>query len=261
MPSTFWGCVMGFSFRKKIKVLPGVRVNLSRKGISGVNLGKTGASVTAGKKGVYTNLGLEGSGLHHRHKIGLGKSTGLLSVLFWLFVVVFIVLALAGCAVPNGLAAQKYVMKNQFDENQAKFSLLSGKNTVSGTAFLKRNDGMVVTCAGSPVLLIPVTDYYKERSEYMFSTEIVENKVNYTNSLLASMLLKNLPKNDEVIEKYNKRTTCDQNGNFKFTNIAGGKYYLTTLVVWSVANRSQGGMFMMKIDASKNNENLILTVN
>lgn len=53
---------MGFRFRKRIKILPGVNLNISKSGIS-TSLGKPGATVNIGKKGVRTTVGLPGSGL------------------------------------------------------------------------------------------------------------------------------------------------------------------------------------------------------
>lgn len=41
------------SFRKRIKIAPGVNLNLSKGGIS-TSFGVKGASVSVGKRGVYT---------------------------------------------------------------------------------------------------------------------------------------------------------------------------------------------------------------
>lgn len=56
---------MGFNFRKSIKIMPGVRVNLTKKGISSVSVGKNGARVNVGKKGTRTTVGLPGTGLSY----------------------------------------------------------------------------------------------------------------------------------------------------------------------------------------------------
>ncbi|HDL5279992.1 TPA: DUF4236 domain-containing protein [Mannheimia haemolytica] len=57
-----------FSFRKRIKVLPGITLNLSRSGIS-TTLGARGASVNVGDKGVFLNTGIPGTGIYNRQKI------------------------------------------------------------------------------------------------------------------------------------------------------------------------------------------------
>ena len=59
---------MAVNFRKRIKIIPGLNINLSSKGAS-VSLGGRGASINIGKKGVYGNLSLPGSGLSYRTKL------------------------------------------------------------------------------------------------------------------------------------------------------------------------------------------------
>ena len=55
---------MAFRFQKRIKLLPGVTVNLSRSGVS-TSLGATGARVTFGHGQRRTTVGLPGSGISH----------------------------------------------------------------------------------------------------------------------------------------------------------------------------------------------------
>lgn len=59
---------MGWRYRKRIKILPGIHINISKSGIS-TNVGVKGASVTFGPKGTYVNTGLPGSGLYRRDKV------------------------------------------------------------------------------------------------------------------------------------------------------------------------------------------------
>ena len=50
---------MGWRFRKRIKILPGIHINLSKSGIS-TNVGVKGASVTFGpKRKTYANIGFQ----------------------------------------------------------------------------------------------------------------------------------------------------------------------------------------------------------
>lgn len=55
---------MGFRFQRRIKILPGVTLNLSKSGIS-TSVGRRGAKVTLGKDGVRTTVGLPGTGLSY----------------------------------------------------------------------------------------------------------------------------------------------------------------------------------------------------
>lgn len=59
---------MGFRFRRTIKVFPGVRLNISRSGVS-TTVGVRGATVTMGMRGTAVNLGIPGSGLSYRQRI------------------------------------------------------------------------------------------------------------------------------------------------------------------------------------------------
>lgn len=66
---------MAFKFRKRIKIAPGVTVNVSKSGISGT-VGAPGASVNIGKKGAYLNTGIPGTGIYDRQKIGGSNKSG-----------------------------------------------------------------------------------------------------------------------------------------------------------------------------------------
>ncbi|WP_380784825.1 DUF4236 domain-containing protein [Sphingomonas sp. R86521] len=55
---------MGFRFRKTISLFPGLRLNISKGGIS-TSLGRPGASINIGKQGVRGTVGLPGSGLSY----------------------------------------------------------------------------------------------------------------------------------------------------------------------------------------------------
>ncbi|QOY36017.1 DUF4236 domain-containing protein [Anaerobacillus isosaccharinicus] len=64
---------MSFRFQKRVKVAPGIRLNISKRGVS-TSVGRRGGSVTLGRRGLYGNVGLPGSGLSYRTK--LDKTTG-----------------------------------------------------------------------------------------------------------------------------------------------------------------------------------------
>ena len=65
---------MGLRFRRSVKILPGVRINFSKSGVS-TTIGPKGASINIGKNGTYLNTGIPGTGLYMREKIGEGKTT------------------------------------------------------------------------------------------------------------------------------------------------------------------------------------------
>lgn len=55
---------MGFRFRRSISIVPGLRLNFGKKGVS-ASVGVRGAHVTIGKTGVRTTVGLPGTGLSY----------------------------------------------------------------------------------------------------------------------------------------------------------------------------------------------------
>ena len=64
---------MGLKFRKRIKIAPGINLNLSKSGVS-ASLGKPGATVNVGKKGVKATVGVPGTGVSYSKKISGNSS-------------------------------------------------------------------------------------------------------------------------------------------------------------------------------------------
>jgi hypothetical protein len=59
---------VGIRFRKAIKLLPGVRLNLSLSGVS-VTIGPRGANINIGPRGTFLNTGIPGTGLYSRERL------------------------------------------------------------------------------------------------------------------------------------------------------------------------------------------------
>ncbi|MFP4521141.1 MAG: DUF4236 domain-containing protein [Fibrobacterota bacterium] len=66
---------MGFRFYRRMKIAPGLTVNLSRSGPS-LSFGPRGAKVTAGKKGVRKTVGIPGTGLFYTEHSSNSKKKG-----------------------------------------------------------------------------------------------------------------------------------------------------------------------------------------
>lgn len=64
--------IMGFRFRRRVRVLPGVYLNISRNGVS-TTIGPRGASLNIGKQGVFLNTGIPGTGIYRRDRLFGGK--------------------------------------------------------------------------------------------------------------------------------------------------------------------------------------------
>ena len=55
---------MGFRFRKSFSIIPGVRINVSKSGVS-TSDGEPGATVNFSERGVRGTVGLPGTGLSY----------------------------------------------------------------------------------------------------------------------------------------------------------------------------------------------------
>lgn len=55
---------MGFRFHRSVRLLPGLRLNLSRSGVS-ASVGRRGAWLTLGRRGVRATVGIPGTGISY----------------------------------------------------------------------------------------------------------------------------------------------------------------------------------------------------
>lgn len=139
------------------------------------------------------------------------------------------VAALSGCAttiVPTVNLVAKY------DEQQAITLLKDGTNTIKGNAFMRQRGGGVVTCAGSPVFLVPATDYATERVTVLYGN--ATGGVSIRNALFNP--------DYPSYAKNAKRTICDSSGNFQFDKVADGSFFAGTHVTWTAGTVQGGGM-------------------
>jgi hypothetical protein len=82
---------MGFLFRKRIKILPGIWFNLSKRGIS-TSIGGKGITINIKDDNVRTTASIPGTGLSYRTTSTSTPSTRSgISVWVWVLIVVFVV--------------------------------------------------------------------------------------------------------------------------------------------------------------------------
>lgn len=65
---------MGWRFRRSLKIAPGLRLNIGKRGISSLSVGGRGARMTFGRQGVRQTVGLPGTGLSFSSNSRLGSS-------------------------------------------------------------------------------------------------------------------------------------------------------------------------------------------
>ncbi|WP_158498664.1 carboxypeptidase regulatory-like domain-containing protein [Martelella endophytica] len=124
--------------------------------------------------------------------------------------------------------------KTAFNADEAAFVHAEGRNTITGQAFLRRNDGVVVYAAGSDVHLIPKTAYSTERMDGIYRGAKINTYIQsppMPDGYLAAM----------------RDTRADGEGRFAFAGVADGSYYIVTTVEWLVGYTPQGGNLMEEV--------------
>lgn len=129
-------------------------------------------------------------------------------------------------------------LTTSFDPKQAAFINTQGSASITGQAFLRRNDGIVVYAAGSEVTLIPKTPYSDERIAAIYGG----GKISYFGA--------NFKNDVQEYYQYTRKTVADGEGRFTFNDVASGSYYVTTSVIWMVQYVQQGGALMERVTVS-----------
>ena len=137
--------------------------------------------------------------------------------------------------------ADVMVTNSSFDANEVSWFLEEGTGTLKGSAFLQRRDGMLVTCAGNLVELIPVGTYSSERISNIYGNL---DSGRTTFNIFASTRVDEA--DQQYLTTYNKEKICDVDGKFSFTNLAAGSYFVISKVEWSVSDYSNEGGHLMK---------------
>lgn len=113
-------------------------------------------------------------------------------------------------------------IQSPFNEAEALAMMKPGPNTITGSALLRKVSGDVVTCAGTPVVLFPATEYARERYFITFGDNgfrgIYSPQPNFTNP--------------PGFMTHSRKATCNAQGFFRFDNLADGEYIITTTVSW-----------------------------
>jgi hypothetical protein len=80
---------MPFRFRKSLKILPGVRLNLTKRGVSSVSVGRRGATLNLSKRGTRATVGLPGTGVSYSTDLGGGERKRPMNTLVRLILLLF----------------------------------------------------------------------------------------------------------------------------------------------------------------------------
>jgi len=84
---------MGWKFRRRVTILPGIRLNFSKSGTS-LNVGPKGSSISFSKRGTFLNSGIVGTGIYRRDKLN-NESFGCAGCLYNIFQILIVSVFLA----------------------------------------------------------------------------------------------------------------------------------------------------------------------
>lgn len=123
----------------------------------------------------------------------------------------------------TGCAAPTKDLTAAFDEKEFVWSLSPGTAAVRGQAFAKTYGGDVKPCAGNEIVLVPETTYTREVG--------IAIQDGY----------RNITAPPPAYSKYRRTTIGDVMGNFEFTGLPAGSWYVSCRVSWAAACSGLGG--------------------
>ncbi len=150
----------------------------------------------------------------------------------------------AGLGACNGVSPPTVQVSTPFVPSEYTKYAATGSGRIEGQAFLRQNGGGVVTCAGSPVLLVPDTAFIREAISVARTGAVIG---------LGGAQLSIAPK-DAL-----KRSTCDAQGGFVFERVPAADWVVTTEVKWQVAGNQQGGTLLKNVSVKSGTSKVFLT--
>ena len=140
--------------------------------------------------------------------------------------------------------AQSVVEIGPFDEQAAKDMLKPGTASVKGSAFIRQQGGGVVTCAGNTVQLVPETRYSTERMFAIYGNALR----GYRSANRGEVAFSHTPAAYGLTVH---AARCDAQGNFEFSNLSAGTFFVITQVIWRTHPYAlEGGYLMQRISTA-----------
>ncbi|WP_457626979.1 hypothetical protein [Persephonella sp.] len=137
------------------------------------------------------------------------------------------------------------VLSSGFSMSDVSWFYKKGDNILIGQAFLRTENGTVITCAGYEVQLIPYSEYAAERLRFIYGND----KEGFIPIEKYPKKIKFYPDYAEF-DRVKKTAVCDANGIFKFKDLPDGTYFVITKIIW-YAPRLKGGYLMKRVTLEK----------
>lgn len=121
--------------------------------------------------------------------------------------------------------------QNTFDYDAHKPYTQDGTTTVKGRGVVRPPQGKTVTCAGSKVLLLPATPFFRKALDRIRTGEGLQIE----------------EKQDPRYQALFKESQCDRQGNFTFESVPAGHWFVMMAVQGAVGSAQQGGTLLREI--------------
>jgi hypothetical protein len=158
-----------------------------------------------------THIGADNFRTRRRQQKGRAMNGGIVNVLS-----LCVVAGLAGCLQHGGTDAKPTVTINTpITEAELAPYKKPGRATVTGRAFLRKQGGGVVSCAGQRVLLTPAV---------AFNRDVVAARLGGERPVPGPNVGSTRP--------YWKTQTCDAQGRFRFTQVQAADWFISIPVRW-----------------------------
>lgn len=148
-------------------------------------------------------------------------------------------------------------LTSAFSPQEVAWANSTGSGSITGQAFFQTRGGQPRTCAGLKVSLQPHSTYGDERLRAIYgNTE--------SGAVPARATQIKFTPDDPKYQESVKKSVCDAQGNFSFTALPAGRYFLVAAVIWTIPGQEfaqpQGGALMKSVDlAEGESKRVILT--
>ena len=171
---------------------------------------------------------------------------------------------LSGCAVYTEGSEVSFgkpipaTLSTNLTASEVAWSKARGNNTLTGQAILRTRGGDVKSCAGLEASLIPHSPYSAERIAVTYGP----GEEGFGGRERRPFTPDPAAYHDSI-----RRTICDAQGNFRFSNLPDGRYFVLVEVSWEAVQggyypylAGQGGTMMSRVELRDGEErHLLLT--
>ena len=141
-----------------------------------------------------------------------------------------------------------------FNAAEVAYINKSGAAKITGQAFTRLSNGLVITCAGTDIQLVPAGSYAKARIAALYGTAGGGRM-----SVAQRITVSNSPPDYAAMRRV---AFCDAGGNFEFSGVADGEYYLMAVVQWVPApGRAPEGVRLVSLVRVANGQGLRVIMN